>query len=33
MWKQHDFETILTSNNLYNIQDGIGKGFGLRERA
>ena len=28
MWKQHDFETILASNDVMNIQDAIGKGFG-----
>ena len=26
-----DFETIFTSNDVMNIQDGIGKGFGSRE--
>ena len=30
---KHDFETILTSNGVMNIQYGIGKGFGSRERA
>ena len=24
MWKQHDFETIFSSNDVMNIQDGIG---------
>ena len=33
MCKQHDFETILTSNDVMNIQDTNGKGLGYRERA
>ena len=33
MWKQHNFETIFTSDDVLNIQDAIGKGFGSRERA
>ena len=28
MWKQYNFETILTYNDVMNIQDTIGKGFG-----
>ena len=27
MWKQNDFETIFTSDDVLNIQDAIGKGF------
>ena len=30
MWGKHEFETILISNDVMNIQDGIGKGFGSR---
>ena len=33
MWKQHYFETIITSNDVINIQDAIGKGFGPRYRS
>ena len=33
MWKQNNFETIFTSNDVLNIQYEIGKGFGSRERA
>ena len=33
MWKQHRFETILTSDDVLNIQDSIGKGFVSTERA
>ena len=33
MWKQHDFETIFTYNDVMKIQDNIGKGFGSREIA
>ena len=28
MWKRHDFEDIRIFNNVMNIQDAIGKGFG-----
>ena len=31
--EKHEFETIFTSNDVMNIQDRIGKGFGSRERA
>ena len=27
MWKQHDFETIFTSNDVMKIQDAIGMGL------
>ena len=30
MWKQYDFDTIFISNDVLNIQDGIGKVFGSR---
>ena len=30
MWEKHEFETIFTSNDVMNIQDGIDKGFGSR---
>ena len=30
MWKCHDFETILTSNDVMNIQYDIRKEFGSR---
>ena len=33
MWKIYEFETIFTSNDFMNIQFGIDKGFGYRERA
>ena len=33
MWKQHNFETIFTSDDVLNIQYAIGKGFGYRETA
>ena len=33
MWKEHDFGSILNYNYVMNIQDGIGKWFGYRERA
>ena len=33
LWKCHDFETILNSNDVMNIQDKIGNGFGYQERA
>ena len=33
MWKQHNFETIFTSNDVLNIQDEIEKGFWYQERA
>ena len=28
MWKQYDFGTIFTSNDVMNIQYSVGKGFG-----
>ena len=31
MWKRNDFETILTSNDVLNIQDTPGKRFGSIE--
>ena len=31
--EKHNFETIFTSDDVLNIQDAIGKGFGSRERA
>ena len=31
MWKQHEFETILTSSDVINIQYGTEKVFGSRE--
>ena len=33
MWKVHDFETIFNYNDVMNIKDYIGKGFGSQERA
>ena len=33
MLKQHDFETIFTSNDVMNIQYAIGKEFGSIERS
>ena len=33
MWKQHNFETVFTSDDVLNIKDAIGMGFGSRERA
>ena len=30
MWGKHEFETIFTSNDVMNIQGGIGKRFGYR---
>ena len=30
MCKWHEFETIFTSNDVMNIQDGIRNGFGYR---
>ena len=33
MFKKHEFETIITSNDVINIQDGIGKGIGFREKS
>ena len=33
MQKKHQFETIFTSNDVMNIQYGIGKVFGSRERS
>ena len=33
MWKRYDLETIFSSNDVMNIQDTTGKGFGSRERA
>ena len=33
MLKNIEFETIFTSNGVMNIQGGIGKGFGSRERS
>ena len=33
LYSKHEFETIFTSNDVINIQYGIGKGFGYRERA
>ena len=33
MWENHDFETVFTSNDVMNIQYGIGKVFSSRERA
>ena len=30
--EKNEFETILTSKDVMNIQDGIGKGLGTRER-
>ena len=33
MWEKNYFEKIFTYNYVMNIQDGIGKGFGSRERA
>ena len=33
MWKKHNFETIFTYDDVMNIQDAIGKGFGSIEIA
>ena len=33
MWQWHDFETILTSNDVTNIQNSIGQVFASQERA
>ena len=33
IWIKHEFETMVTSNDMYNIQDGIGKGIGSKKRA
>ena len=30
MWEKHDLETIFTSNDVMNIQDGIRNGFSYR---
>ena len=30
--KEHNFENIVTSDDVLNIQNTIGKGFGSRER-
>ena len=32
MWKLHEFENNLTSNDVSNIKYAIGKGFGYQER-
>ena len=32
MWKLHEFENNLTSNDVSNIKYAIGKGFGSKER-
>ena len=31
--EKHELETIFTCNDVINIQDGISKGFGSRERS
>ena len=33
IWNKHEFEEIFTSNDVINIQNGIGNVFGSRERA